>query len=114
MHVRTTLLRLLVVALGPACTIHDPSEPGMLVAKTVDEDPTLGALDVNGTRLHVDLRGPEGAPVIVLLHGGPGGDFRYMLPLADPTLAAPSPSTIAWSSSISAEPACRADMRPRT
>ena len=76
-----------LVAVGTAlagCTIHDPSDPGLLVPATVDDDATLQAVDVDGTRLHVDVRGPDGAPVIVLLHGGPGGDFRYMLPLADP------------------------------
>jgi proline iminopeptidase len=64
-----------------ACSVHDPSDPLALIAPTVDEDPSLEALEVNGTRLHVEMMGPVDAPVIVFLHGGPGGDFRYMLDL---------------------------------
>jgi proline iminopeptidase len=68
---RTALAALL------ACGCLDPSAPGNLVRPTVDEDPALPALEVNGTRLHVVVRGPAGAPAIVLLHGGPGGDLAY-------------------------------------
>jgi proline iminopeptidase len=69
-----------------ACSVRDASEPGNLVAKTVDEDPQIPALDVNGTRLHVESFGPAGAPIILTLHGGPASDYRYMLPLADATV----------------------------
>jgi proline iminopeptidase len=55
-----------------------------LVAPTVDDDPSLPALELNGTRLHVESFGPDDAPVMIFLHGGPGGDFRYALPLVDP------------------------------
>jgi proline iminopeptidase len=69
-----------------ACTIGDPTAPGALVAPTVDDDGAIPALDVNDTRLHVEAYGPPDAPVILFLHGGPGGDFRYMLDLADPAV----------------------------
>jgi proline iminopeptidase len=72
-------MRTLLVVLA-ACGIDDFATAPM-VAPTVDDDPALPALDLNGTRLHVESFGPEGAPVIVFLHGGPGGDFRYALPL---------------------------------
>jgi proline iminopeptidase len=48
---------------------------------TVAEDPELPAIDLNGTRLHAEAFGDPGAPVIMTLHGGPGGDYRSMLPL---------------------------------
>lgn len=57
------------------------SEPGNLVPKTVTEDPALPAIEVNGTRLHAEAFGNPGAPVIMVLHGGPGGDYRALLPL---------------------------------
>jgi hypothetical protein len=60
--VRSALFALLALGAFAGCTIHDPSEPGLLVAATVDEDATLPALDVDGTRLHVELRGPRGWP----------------------------------------------------
>jgi proline iminopeptidase len=85
---RTACVLALPIALMTlhGCTLLDASQPGNLAAPTVDDDPSLPALEVNGTRLHVVKLGPDGAPVILLLHGGPGGDFRYMLPLADPTV----------------------------
>lgn len=50
-----------------------------LVPPTVDEDPTLPYRDVNGTRLHVTEMGTPGAPLVVFIHGGPGGDHRSYL-----------------------------------
>jgi proline iminopeptidase len=38
---------------------------------------------MNGSRFHVETIGDPANPVIVFLHGGPGGDYRGMLPMAD-------------------------------
>jgi proline iminopeptidase len=57
-----------------------PDDPGNLVPKTVDDDPTLPFIEVNGTRLHAETFGDPKAPMIVFLHGGPGGDYRGYLP----------------------------------
>jgi proline iminopeptidase len=63
----------------------DPGEgaPIEAVPKTVDEDPGLSALDLSSTRLHVRTVGKDDGDVIIVLHGGPGDDYRYMLPLAE-------------------------------
>src|SRR5688572_18481133 len=71
----STLLLSLAFA---ACDIHSV---GDLVPETVDEDATLPAVDVNGTRLHLETFGDPDRPAIVFLHSGPGDDFRAMLPL---------------------------------
>ncbi|MEM8902396.1 MAG: alpha/beta hydrolase [Actinomycetota bacterium] len=52
------------------------------VPPTVLDDPRLPRIEVNGTVLHHQAHGDEGAPVIVVLHGGPGGDHRSLLGLA--------------------------------
>ncbi|MBZ4188854.1 alpha/beta fold hydrolase [Niabella beijingensis] len=57
--------------------------PGNLVAKTVDQDPGLPAIQVNNSLLHSEAFGPAGATMIVALHGGPGADYRYLLPCKD-------------------------------
>ncbi len=62
----------------------DADEPGNLVPKTVDEDPSLPAIDLPGTKLHAEVFGSETAPVIVVLHGGPGHDYRGLLGLRNP------------------------------
>ena len=52
------------------------------VAATVTDDPALPAFDLLGHRLHGESYGPENGPVVIVLHGGPGGDYRSLLPLA--------------------------------
>jgi proline iminopeptidase len=71
-----------LVALA-ACSTLDPTTPGNLVPRTVDEDPTLPSVALNGTVFHARVLGRSDAPVIVFLHGGPGADHRSMLRLAD-------------------------------
>ena len=62
-----------------ACDIVDPNEPGLLVPRTVDEDSSLPSIFVNGTQLHAETFGNPNDPMIVVLHGGPGGDYRSLL-----------------------------------
>ncbi len=69
----------LALALG-ATACMDPDAPGNLVPKTVEEDPSLPRVEVNGTLLHAEAYGDPSAPMIMMLHGGPGGDYRSLLP----------------------------------
>jgi proline iminopeptidase len=75
---RITFSPLLLFALT-GCLCAD--DPGNLVPKTVAEDPALPAIEVNGTRLHSEAFGDPDGPVIIVLHGGPGSDYRGLLPL---------------------------------
>ncbi len=59
----------------------DPGEPGYLVPMTVAEDASIPAIDMNGSRFHMETFGNPTDPVIIFLHGGPGGDYRSMLPM---------------------------------
>src|SRR5687768_11171503 len=63
------------------CEVMAPGDPGNLVPRTVAEDPTLPAIDMNGSRFHLETFGNPANPVIVFLHGGPGGDYRGLLRL---------------------------------
>lgn len=72
-----------LVALGATgCETMSPGDPGNLVPVTVAEDPSLPAVELNGSRFHVETFGNPANPVIVFLHGGPGGDYKGMLRLA--------------------------------
>lgn len=53
--------------------------PGLLVPRTVDQDVRLPSLSINGTKLHVESFGNATDPIIVVIHGGPGGDYRSMI-----------------------------------
>lgn len=78
-------LPLFVMLLGLAvtsCAILDPTEPGNLVPKTVDEgnpEHADHAVALNGSVFHVETYGDPNNSVIIFLHGGPGGDFRGKL-----------------------------------
>jgi proline iminopeptidase len=56
-----------------------PNDAGALAPKTVDEDPSLPSITVNGTRLHSEAFGNPNHPMVVFLHGGPGSDYRNAL-----------------------------------
>jgi proline iminopeptidase len=60
-----------------------PGDPGNLVPPTVAEDAGLPAIEMNGSRFHLETFGSPANPVIVFLHGGPGGDYRSLLKLAE-------------------------------
>ncbi|MFM9841263.1 MAG: alpha/beta hydrolase [Cyclobacteriaceae bacterium] len=57
----------------------DPLEPGNLVPKTVDQDSSIPSIVVNNTLLHSETYGNPNDPMLVILHGGPGSDYRAML-----------------------------------
>ncbi|SEV88002.1 proline iminopeptidase [Cognatiyoonia koreensis] len=49
------------------------------VARLVTDDLSLPSETVAGVQLHLKLvNGPAGSPTIIVLHGGPGGDFRSL------------------------------------
>lgn len=57
----------------------DHNQPGLLVPPTVDEDPSLPSIEVNGTQLHAEAFGHPDSALLVVIHGGPGSDYRYLL-----------------------------------
>ena len=64
------------------CLAGCSSDLEPLLLATVDDDPTLPFADVNGTRLHLETFGAPADPTVFLLHGGPGGDHRGLLPMS--------------------------------
>ncbi len=76
-------LPLAVLVGAIACDVLEPDEPGALVPATVAEDPSLPAIEINGSRFHAQTFGDPADPVIVFVHGGPGGDHRSLLKLAE-------------------------------
>lgn len=52
------------------------NEPGNLVHKTVDQDPSIPSISVNGTQLHAETFGNKDSAMVIFLHGGPGADYR--------------------------------------
>lgn len=74
----TKLLLLVSLIVLLSCGQEDLATPGLLVPRTVDQDPSLPSLSINGTKLHVESFGNPTDPIVVLVHGGPGGDYRSL------------------------------------
>jgi proline iminopeptidase len=53
------------------------------VPATVTDDASLPRLEVDGYSFHAETYGDAGNPVVIVLHGGPGGDYRSLLPLQE-------------------------------
>lgn len=51
--------------------------------QTVDDDSSLPSISFDGYAFHAETFGDPDNPIIVALHGGPGGDFRSLLPLQE-------------------------------
>ncbi|WP_377512756.1 alpha/beta fold hydrolase [Octadecabacter sp. R77987] len=49
------------------------------VLATVEDDASLPQIEINGVRLHAETYGDPSHPMIIVLHGGPGGDYRSQL-----------------------------------
>ena len=72
----------------------DPDDPGNLVPPTVTEDASLPRIELPDTVLHGEQMGDPDGPIVVMLHGGPGGDYRYLLPMG--ALADDGYSVVFW------------------
>lgn len=48
---------------------------------TLEQDTSIPSIALENYRFHCRVYGQEHAEVILVLHGGPGGDFRYLLAL---------------------------------
>lgn len=55
--------------------IHLPS--------TVENDPTLEFVQINNYKFHIKTFGQKNNPPVLIVHGGPGGDSKYLYPLKE-------------------------------
>ena len=53
------------------------------VLPTVENDPSLEFVELQGYKFHVRTVGDKGLPSVVIVHGGPGGDAKYLYPIQD-------------------------------
>jgi len=51
------------------------------VSDTVTTDPTIPHIEIDGVVFHAETFGNPANPVVVVVHGGPGGDYGYLLNL---------------------------------
>jgi len=88
--IRMTVMRILktslVVSAGAiaalilaALVLYFVTSGQYTVVATVADDASLPQIEINGVRLHAQTYGDPTNPVIIVLHGGPGGDYRSQL-----------------------------------
>lgn len=63
------------------CSKIDPNIDGNLVAKTVLDDASIPSVTLSKTKLHCQTFGNKNGVKVFILEGGPGNDFKYLLPL---------------------------------
>ncbi len=51
------------------------------VPATVATDSSLPRVEIDGVTFHAETFGDVANPVVVVVHGGPGGDYGYLLNL---------------------------------
>lgn len=78
-----SLLALAIIALSACEKEFRFDEDGVLVPLTVMEDASLPSININGIQLHSETHGNPSDPMLVVIHGGPGADYRGMLSFKD-------------------------------
>jgi proline iminopeptidase len=77
------LLLLLLIILS--CNLKELELPGALVPPTADQDKNLPQITIHvaghDRAIHLQTFGNPNNPPVFVLHGGPGGDFKLLLPL---------------------------------
>lgn len=53
------------------------------VPKTIQFDESLSYTEINGYKFHTEIVGNPDAPIVIVVHGGPGGDYGYLKSLKE-------------------------------
>lgn len=72
---------LMGLLLAAAVTLFVTTRNEASVPHTVATDPSLPRVEVNGAVFHSRTFGDPANPALIVVHGGPGGDFGYLLNL---------------------------------
>ena len=80
---RSTILFYFLLFIGFSCSSCEEElkldTAGSLVPLTVMEDATLPSIVINNVHLHAETFGDPEDPILIVLHGGPGADYRSIL-----------------------------------
>jgi len=73
------ILTLTLISILSCSKIEDFDKAGNLVPKTVIENLELPRIQINGTLLHSEAFGSPSNPLLIVLHGGPGADYKSLI-----------------------------------
>lgn len=72
---------LILLLLIGAIALYISTDGDYVVLATVNDDPSLPRVEIDGYTFHAETFGNPNNPVVIVLHGGPGGDYRSLLGL---------------------------------
>lgn len=74
---------LIAIVVAGVVTLFLTTSGDYPVSDTVVSKPNLPSIEIDGIRLHAQTFGDPSAPIIIVLHGGPGNDHRSLLKLKE-------------------------------
>ena len=74
---------LMLTTVTGGIALFAPTDADYTVPATVVDDASLPSMKINGVQLHLETYGEPDQPVIIVLHGGPGADYRSLLGLKE-------------------------------
>lgn len=78
---RRSLRTLILCGLAAFVCLLTGCGTGTDLPRTAQHDATVPTITLQGYRFHAQTFGQPGKPVLIVLHGGPGADYRYLLGL---------------------------------
>ncbi|RME97656.1 MAG: alpha/beta hydrolase [Chloroflexi bacterium] len=67
----------IIAAIG----LYVATQGSYTVPATIADNPALPSVEIDGLTFHAETFGNPANPVVVIVHGGPGGDYGYLLNL---------------------------------
>jgi proline iminopeptidase len=77
----TALATALALGLVTSASLFVATRGDYVVARTVAQDPSLPHVTLDGQVFHAESYGSPANPTVLVVHGGPGNDYRYLLAL---------------------------------
>lgn len=77
------LLSIVLLFVGIFAWLYQSTKGEYVVLPTVQFDTTLPSITIDSVTFHGETFGDSTNPVVVVVHGGPGNDYRYLLPIKD-------------------------------
>lgn len=75
------LLGILILITVLFVTLFISTKGEYSVPKTVADDNSIPSIEIDNTIFHAETFGSDTNETVVVIHGGPGNDYRYLLPL---------------------------------
>jgi len=77
------LIGLVVLASAAFVVLYLATSGTYEVAQTAAQDASIPSVTLDGITFHAEAFGDPASPVVIVVHGGPGADYRYLLNLQE-------------------------------